>query len=199
MAAIDQGGALPKINCKICDRTEVTVETWNHDRTKLVGVKVHPVPDDFPYCWTCYHTGDAIKDQSGDIIEAVTSVTGTKVNVWNTGGGTMTGFVELFPDSDIHASFCIVHDDNTAEACGHFTLELWGEEEDAYAVQEGWTDHDVEWLDPLIALWESARLQVDLPEEYVWTPAQVNEWFRLVWADTVRVVDENRDKWGGGV
>lgn len=188
---------LPKNICKLCGRSEVTVESWTADRTERIGVKVVPVPDDYPYCWTCYHTGDAMKDGTRGLFKAVTDVTGTRVSVGNTGGGTMTGFVELFPDSDIVASFCIMHDDDTAESCGHFTLELWsGHDVDPWEVQEGYDDrYDVGWLEPLTVLWESARLQVDPRNRVRWSPAMVGQWFRLVWDETVRVIDENRDKW----
>lgn len=192
---------LPKNICKLCGRSEVTVESWSADRTERIGVKVVPVPDDYPYCYTCHVIGDARTDQASSVREAVTAVTGTPMHVWNTGGGTMTGFVELFSDSEVYASFGIVHDDDTVESVGEFGLELWGDLVDSYQVMHGedegeWGDHDVDWISPLFTLWWNATSQINpKPTGEFWTADQVGQWFRLVWDETVRTIDENRDKW----
>lgn len=195
MAAIIQGGALPKIECKVCGRTEVTVESWNHDRTQRLDVKTYPVPADFPYCWTCYQSGVAREHQSAGVIAGIKEVTGTDVNVWNTGGGTMTGFVNLFPDNDVlMASFGIVWDDDEVECAGVLGLQLWDNYEwTQYEVDTNETD--IAWVGELEVLWDDAHRKVNPDRKDFLDAGQVTEWFRLVWDETVRIINENRDKW----
>lgn len=188
-----------KTACLVCGRTEVEVQTWNHDRTELNSTKVYPVPADYPYCWTCHYSGEGRAHASADLVSGIREVTGTEVEIWHTGGGTMSGVVKL-TDCDgwdcPFAYFGIVHDDNTVELAGYLGLSLWREDGHFQMTQhEMWFSpgSEFDWLGELEKLWGDACDSIGWDDAV--SNAKVVEWFRMVWGDTVRILEANRDEW----
>lgn len=186
---------MPATACRLCGRAEVVVESWNADRSVLVSSRTIPVPSDYPYCYTCHYSGQAQAHTSADLLAGIHAVTGTAVEIWQTGGGTMTGAVSLSADrNDLWAYFGIVYDDEV-ECAGHLSLQLWAEGADRYMLSQHELWGNPVWLSELLSLWGEALSKVNPVGDDMLSYGQVVEWFRLVWGDTVRVVFENQDEW----
>lgn len=198
------GGAMPKIGegetaCLVCGVTVAHARSFSPDGSFL-GERVYPVPADYPYCYFCHYNGRAETHRSAWLLSSISEVTGTHAEIWQTGGGTMTGVVFLSDDTDEdapHAYFGIVHDDSV-ECAGYFGLCIfWDDEYGGHFVtqDELWGRTVPDWIGELDALWASARDELGLDRNDT-THELVVAWFRLVWAETVRVLDAHRDEWG---
>ena len=187
---------MSETSCKVCGRTEVTIKTWNADMTACTETRVVPVPDDYPYCYTCHYSGAARAHSSADLLDGIRAVTGTQATIWQTGGGTMSGVVALSSErDDLWAYFGIVHDDGV-EMAGTFGLQLWSEQGERYQVtQEEMWGTKLPWVAELEAMWAAACHQTGLDINDLGDFDRVVVWFRLVWDETVRVVFANQHEW----
>lgn len=201
----NQGGAMPGIGvgetaCLVCGVTVAHIRSTAPDGS-LLGDRDVPVPADYPYCYFCHYNGRAAQHQSDGLLSAISEITGTPATIWHTGGGTMTGVVSLSADEaddwSAHAYFGIVHDDDDdggVECAGYLSLCIF-RDDDGYACSQ----YEIPMADvpefflELNDLWGEAAEDLGIGD--LCSYAVCVEWFRRVWPETVRVLEEHRDEW----
>ena len=195
------GGAMPKIGegetaCLVCGVTVAHVRSLSPDGG-LRGDRDYPVPADYPYCYFCHYNGQAETHRSAWLLSSISEVTGTHTTIWQTGGGTMTGVVFLSDDTGEDAPFAYfgIVDGNSVDVAGRLGLCIFWENGEPFTQDELWGCPFPDWVGELDRLWASARDELGLDEHFT-TQELVVAWFRLVWAETMRVLDAHRDEWG---
>ena len=129
MAAINQGGALPKTRCVSCGSDESRIS--RHDNGKLVTrIADNQEIAGHVMCNWCYYTGAGF----AYIYDAVIShcrAMGVKLEVWHTGGGCQNFAVEFTGQQ--YGLFGGLHGDLATDELGICVCDCDGDYEDEFS------------------------------------------------------------------
>ena len=158
-------------------------------------------PVAYPYCRDCHYNGAAYNHKFADFMASIKTVTGMDAEIWQTGGGTMTGVIALTDAGTTGpiGMWGIMHDDGRIECTGRLSMCLWHEigikgEVVKYSLSQYETGSTWQFAEYLEDMWNTITSET-IAERDDASQHELLSWFMFAMPHTLEVVAANRHEW----